>query len=91
MNGIAQRSGATIAVMTEDATRLLEDALRLRPEDRAHLAEELLASLDDTEQDVERAWAAEIARRAAEARFSAAGEEVWRSALADVQREVLKG
>jgi putative addiction module component (TIGR02574 family) len=76
--------------MTKDATRLLEDALRLRPEDRAQLAEELLASLDETESEVESAWAAEIARRAAEARLSAAGEEDWRGALGDVQREVLK-
>jgi hypothetical protein len=27
--------------MTKDATRLLEDALRLRPEDRAQLAEDV--------------------------------------------------
>ena len=64
--------------------------MRLRPEDRAQLAEELLASLDETEQDVELAWANEIARRAAEARGSSADEEDWRTALADVQREVLK-
>jgi hypothetical protein len=76
--------------MTKEAARLLEDALRLRPEDRAKLAEELLASLDEAEQDVEQAWAAEIARRAGEARASSAGEEDWRTALADVQREVLK-
>jgi putative addiction module component (TIGR02574 family) len=75
--------------MTKDASRLLEDALRLRPQDRAQLAEELLASLDEVEQDVERAWAAEIARRAAEARATSADEEDWRSALADVQRDVL--
>lgn len=76
--------------MTKDAARLLEDALRLRPEDRARLAEELLASLDDAEQDVERAWAIEIERRAAEARASSADEEDWRAALADIQREVLR-
>jgi hypothetical protein len=76
--------------MTKDATRLLEDALRLRPEERAQLAEELLASLDDVEHDVELAWATEIARRAADARVSSADEEDWRTALADVQREVLK-
>ena len=76
--------------MTKDATRLLEDALRLEPADRAQLAEELLASLDETEADVERAWAAEIARRAAEARDGAAGEEDWRSALREVQRDVLE-
>jgi hypothetical protein len=79
-----------LLMMTKDATRLLEDALRLRPEDRAQLAEELLASLDETEQDVELAWANEIARRAAEARASSGDEEDWRTALADVQREVLK-
>ena len=76
--------------MTKDATRLLEDAMRLGPEERAELAEELLASLDEAEADIERAWATEIAKRAAEARTSAADEEDWRSALASVRREVLK-
>ncbi|HUP44173.1 MAG TPA: addiction module protein [Thermoanaerobaculia bacterium] len=75
--------------MTKDAARLLEDALRLKAEDRARLAEELLASLDEAEQEVEQAWANEIARRAAEARANAGDEEDWRSALADIQREVL--
>ena len=76
--------------MTKDAAQLLEDALQLRAEDRAQLAEELLASLDETEDGVETAWASEIARRAADARANAANEEDWRTALADVQREVLK-
>lgn len=76
--------------MTKDATRVLEDALKLAPAERAELAEELLASLDETEAEVERAWAAEIAKRAAEARANSSGEEDWRTASADVQREVLK-
>ena len=76
--------------MTKDATRVLEEALKLSAAERAELAEELLAGLDDAEADVERAWAAEIARRATEARGSNADEEDWRSALADVRREVLK-
>jgi hypothetical protein len=76
--------------MTKDATRLLEDALRLDADERAKLAEELLASLDEVEDEVERAWAAEIARRATDARVSAAEEEDWRSALSDVRRGVLK-
>ena len=75
--------------MTKDAARLLEDALRLKAEDRARLAEELLASLDDAEQEVERAWASEIARRAGDARADTRDEEDWRTALADIQREVL--
>jgi len=77
-------------LMTKDATRLLEDAMRLAPEERAELAEELLASLDEAEEDVERAWAAEIAKRASEARASVADEEDWRGALTNVRREVLK-
>ena len=77
-------------LMTKDATRLLEDAMKLEPSERAELAEELLASLDETEADVERAWAVEIAKRAAEARTNSSAEEDWRTALADVRREVLK-
>jgi putative addiction module component (TIGR02574 family) len=76
--------------MTRDAARLLEDALRLGPNERAELAEELLASLDEVEDGVEEAWAAEISKRAADARLGATDEEDWRSALADVRRDVLK-
>lgn len=46
---------------------MLREALTLRPEDRADVAAELLASLDDANADtadVEAAWAAEIERRA---------------------------
>ena len=75
--------------MTKDATRLLEDAMRPTPAERVELAEELLASLDEAEADVERAWAAEIAKRTSEARASGADEEDWRSALANVRRDVL--
>jgi putative addiction module component (TIGR02574 family) len=53
--------------MTTRAQDLLREALHLRPEERADVAAELLASLDDAEtdmEDVEAAWAAEIERRA---------------------------
>ena len=46
---------------------LLREALTLPPEERADVAAELLASLDDTDADVadvEAAWAVEIERRA---------------------------
>ena len=47
---------------------LLREALKLSPEDRADVAAELLASLDDVPvaeaDEVEREWGAEIARRA---------------------------
>lgn len=48
---------------------VLESALVLEPQERAALAERLLASLDDvSEQETERLWAEEAARRLAEYR-----------------------
>jgi putative addiction module component (TIGR02574 family) len=52
--------------MTRDA--VLQEALRLTPRERADVAAELLESLEaerlDRQEDVERAWAEEIERRA---------------------------
>ncbi len=75
--------------MTKDATRVLEDALQLAAGERAQIAEELLASLDDTREEVEAAWAAEIMRRVADARTNPHDDVDWREALRDVEREVL--
>lgn len=53
--------------MTQRAQELLREALALPAEERADVAAELLASLDDMETDiadVEAAWAAEIEKRA---------------------------
>ena len=75
--------------MTKQADRLLEEALQLTPDERAKIAAELLSSLDDHDQDVKAAWAAEIARRAADAETDPDDEEDWRTALDDIRREVL--
>lgn len=79
----------TIPPVTTNARKLLEDALALEPNDRAQLAAELLASLDDVEEEIEAAWAAEIRRRAAEARQNPHDDEDWRVVFDDIQREVL--
>jgi putative addiction module component (TIGR02574 family) len=53
--------------MTSRAQELLREALTLPSEERADVAAELLASLDDTETDtasIEAEWAAEIEKRA---------------------------
>ena len=54
--------------MPSRAQQLLQDALALPLDERADVAAELLASLDEAEAehpaDVEAAWAAEIERRA---------------------------
>ena len=75
--------------MTTNAQKLFQDALTLTPSDRAELAAQLLASLDESEADVEAAWAVEIARRAADARQNPDDDEDWRVVLDEIQREVL--
>jgi putative addiction module component (TIGR02574 family) len=72
--------------MTSRAQDVLRDALALPLDERADVAAELLASLDDaaTEHpaDVEAAWAAEIERRARRALANESGGVAW----ADVRR-----
>lgn len=75
--------------MTTNAQKLFQQALTLAPADRAELAAQLLASLDATEPDVESAWAAEIERRAADARQNPDDDEDWRTVLDEIQRDVL--
>lgn len=75
--------------MTTNAQKLFEQALALAANDRAELAAQLLASLDESEADVESAWAAEIDRRAADARLNPDDDEDWRVVLDEIQREVL--
>jgi putative addiction module component (TIGR02574 family) len=52
--------------MADLVSELAERARALPPEDRARLAEELLASLAPGGDDVEAAWDAEIRKRVAE-------------------------
>jgi len=53
------------------------------------MAAELLSSLDDEDEDVKAAWAAEITRRAADADADPEDEEDWREALDEIRQEVL--
>lgn len=75
--------------MTKSADQLLKEVLRLAPNERAKIAAELLSSLDEQDDDVKAAWAAEIMKRAADAEADPDDEEDWRTALEDVRREVL--
>jgi putative addiction module component (TIGR02574 family) len=78
--------------MTSRAQELLREALTLPIAERADVAAELLASLDDAETEnlleVEAAWAAEIERRArrvlAGESTGMAWEDVRRRAEADL-------
>ncbi|URI06125.1 addiction module protein [Aquincola tertiaricarbonis] len=52
--------------MTDLVAELSAQAQSLPPEDRARLAEALLASLDPAESDVDTAWSDELRRRIAD-------------------------
>jgi hypothetical protein len=58
-------------------------------DERAKIAAELLESLDDAEEQVQAAWAAEIQKRVAAARAGELESTDWRVALERVEREVL--
>lgn len=80
--------------MTSRAQDILREALALPLEERADVAAELLASLDDAAAehpaDVEAAWAAEIERRArralADESRGIAWDDVRRRAEAELRR-----
>jgi hypothetical protein len=73
--------------MTDATNRVLRQALELEPDERAVLAAELLASLEESDDDVQRAWAAEIERRSADAALER-GED-WRVVLDEIRAGVL--
>jgi putative addiction module component (TIGR02574 family) len=83
--------------MRSRAQELLREALALPVAERADVAAELLASLDDAEAEdpaeVEAAWAAEIEKRArrviAAASAGVPWEDVRRCAEAEARREHL--
>ena len=67
--------------MSDRAQTLLREALTLSPDERADVAAELLASLDDEATEdpaaVRAAWAAEIERRAQRVLSGESAGEPW--------------
>lgn len=78
--------------VTSRAQELLREALSLPLPERADIAAELLASLDETEaQDpaqVEAAWAREIERRARRVMSGESAGEPWEDVRARVVRRL---
>jgi putative addiction module component (TIGR02574 family) len=73
--------------MSNDAQRLLDDALRLPDQERAELAGLLIDSLDEgQEAGVQAAWSEEIARRLEELDSGAVTPVPW----AEVRRRLTK-
>lgn len=75
--------------MTATGRDLLTQVLELPLDERAKIVAELLESLQDSEEDVEAAWAAEIQDRVAAARAGELESTDWRMVLDRVEKEVL--
>jgi putative addiction module component (TIGR02574 family) len=78
--------------MTDRAQAVLREALTLPVEERADVAAELLASLDDEPAEdlaeVEMAWAKEIERRARRVLAGESAGEPWEEVRARVERRL---
>ena len=72
--------------MSDQAKKLLVEALRLPAAERARLGTELIASLDDhLEDEVETAWAAEINRRLQRIESERDPGESWAAVQAEIE------
>jgi len=77
--------------MTDRAEAVLRDALTLPADERADVAAELLASLDDAGEDpaaVQTAWAKEIERRGRRVLAGESAGEPWEDVRNRVQRRL---
>jgi putative addiction module component (TIGR02574 family) len=67
---------------------LLARALRLPREERARVAEELLSSLEESEEEVAAAWAIELERRSREVAEGRIQTVDWETARARILEEL---
>jgi len=67
---------------------LLAKALRLTRVDRARVAEELLSSLEEPDDEVAAAWATELERRSREVAEGRVQPTSWRTARTEILKEL---
>ncbi|HEX4997474.1 MAG TPA: addiction module protein [Terriglobia bacterium] len=87
------RAFAYNALMSTRAQELLRKTLTLSPNERADVAAELLASLDEPTDDiaeVEKAWAVEIERRARRVLSGESAGEPWEEVRERIARRLMK-
>ena len=74
--------------MTDKTQAILEQALKLSPTERADVAEQLIASLDEApDADVEKAWQEEVQRRLQQVELGEVKTIPWE----EVQRRLRHG
>jgi hypothetical protein len=75
--------------MTRGAQRVLDEALRLSPEEQALVLRELLARLEgEPDLEAEGEWARELERRASEARAGAPAAGDWETVCDGLEDEL---
>jgi putative addiction module component (TIGR02574 family) len=67
---------------------LLAQVLRLPREERARVAEQLLSSLEESEEEVAAAWAIELERRSREVAEGRVQTIDWETARADILKQL---
>ena len=67
---------------------LLAEALRLTRTDRARVAEELLSSLEESDEEVASAWAEELERRSREIVEGRGQTTSWETARTEILKEL---
>ena len=68
--------------------KLLAEVLRLPRDERARVVEEVLSSLEEPEDDVAAAWAAELERRSREVAEGRVQTVAWETVRAEILREL---
>ena len=68
--------------------KLLAEALRLPRSERARVAEELLSSLEEPDEEVAAAWARELERRSREVAEGRVQTVDWEAARAQILKEL---
>ena len=70
------------------ADELLAEALRLPRPERARVAEELLSSLEESDDEVAAAWAPELERRSREVTEGRVQTISWETARTEILNEI---
>jgi putative addiction module component (TIGR02574 family) len=78
--------GARLIAMSTD--EVLVEALRLSRRDRARVAEELLSSLEEPDDQVAAAWAVELERRSRDVAEGRVQTVDWETARAEILKEL---
>ena len=74
------------SLMSDRGRKVLQEALELPPDERAHVIVELLASFDgEADADVDKAWAHEIELRAREALKDPDDDLAWETVRAELR------